>query len=92
MRIFIALLLAASLAGCASTTLVTSNHPRLDPPSAVSMADCSLPANLPAGQMTQSKIELYWGLDRKHELECAKRHGILRDYIVARDSALAPTK
>lgn len=83
-----ALLLTAALAGCSTTTVAPPDRPRLDPPAAQLLLDCKLPTNLPPGEMTQRDIERYWGLDRKHQLECAKRHGALRDYIVDRDGNL----
>lgn len=93
MRIILALLLAASLAACSTTGIVTPpDHPRLDAPSAETMRDCALPGKLPSGEMTQAQIEKYWGLDRKHQIDCAKRHGILRDYIIDRDGGLVGKK
>lgn len=89
MRAIIAILLTACLAGCGGTTFYNSNHPRLDPPDQAALRACDLPTNLPKGEMTQAQIEKYWGLDRKHQIECAKRHGILSDYIIERDSALS---
>lgn len=89
MRTIIALAAALALAGCSTTGVVTPpDRPRLDPPAAQNMAACHLPVDLPSGEMTQRDIERYWGLDRKHQLECAKRHGALRDYIVDRDGNL----
>lgn len=91
-RYFIMVAAALVLAGCSTTGTVTPpDRPRLDPPAAQLLADCKLPAHLPSGEMTQRDIERYWGLDRKHQLECAKRHGALRDYIVDRDDGLTRT-
>ena len=81
-----------ALAGCASTTPGFSGRPRLDPPAAASLKSCELHINLPPGEMTQRDIERYWGQDRKHQLECAKRHAALRDFIIDRDSGLTGKK
>lgn len=89
MRLLAILLLTAALAGCSTTTIAPPDRPRLDPPSASLTADCVLPASLPPGEMTQRDIERYWGLDRKHQLECAKRHAALRDFILDRDGGLS---
>lgn len=89
MRAIALLLIVGLLAGCSTTGAVTPpDRPRLDPPAAQNMVACKLPTDLPPGEMTQRDIERYWGLDRKHQLECAKRHGALRDYIVDRDGNL----
>lgn len=88
MRLLLALALAGVLAGCSTTGIKPADRPRLDPPAAQLMVACRLPTDLPAGEMSQRDIERYWGLDRKHQLECAKRHGALRDFIVDRDGNL----
>lgn len=93
MRTIIFLLAALALAGCSTTGTVTPpDRPRLDSPAAQLLADCQLPTNLPPGEMTQRDIERYWGLDRKHQLECAKRHAALRDFILDRDAGLSGKK
>lgn len=84
-----AALLATSLAGCATTgTVAPADKPHIAPPSAVSLQDCLLPVNLPPGDMTQQQIEKYWGTDRAHQIDCARRHKILADYIRQRDAGL----
>ncbi len=88
MRIILALMLVALLAGCGSPTLRGNAPIRLDAADSESMRRCELPLELPPGDMTQRQIEKYWGLDRKHQIECAKRHGILVDYIIDRDGGL----
>ena len=87
MRIFIISAAMLALAGCASTTPGVGGI-RLDPPSAALLKSCDLPISLPVGEMTQRDIERYWGVDRKHQVECAKRHSALRDYIVDRDAGI----
>lgn len=82
-----AILLA--LAACSTTGIATPpDRPRLDAPDSVSLRGCLLPTKLPAGAMTQKDIEKYWGLDRSHQIDCAKRHKILADYIKKRDAGL----
>jgi hypothetical protein len=82
-----------ALAGCSTTGVVTPpDRPRLDPPAASTMVACKLPVDLPPGEMTQRDIERYWGLDRKHQIECAKRHAALRDFIQDRDGGLIGKK
>jgi hypothetical protein len=89
MRAIAILTATLALAGCTTTgTVAPPDRPRLDAPSAMSMQDCLLPVALPPGEMTQRDIERYWGTDRKHQVECAKRHAILRDYIIDRDGGL----
>jgi hypothetical protein len=88
MKIAIALCLAAMLAGCSTTGIKPADRPTLAPPSAALLADCALPTTLPPGEMTQRDIERYWGLDRKHQIECAKRHGALRDFVLDRDGRI----
>lgn len=88
MRILLAIAVALALAGCSTTMVAPPDRPRLDAPSAVLMRGCELPSNLPPGDMSQRDIERYWGLDRKHQIECAKRHAALRDFILDRDSKL----
>lgn len=92
MRTLAALLLVGLLAGCSTTLIAPPDRPRLDPPSAQLLADCKLPSSLPPGEMTQRDIERYWGLDRKHQIECAKRHAALRDFIIDRDGGLTRKK
>lgn len=92
MRTLLAIALAAALAGCSTTTVAPPDRPRLDPPAPQLLVDCALPINLPPGEMTQRDIERYWGLDRKHQIECAKRHAVLRDYIQDRDGGLVGKK
>ena len=92
MRMLIMLAAVLALAGCSTTLVAPPDRPRLDPPTAQNMADCKLPTDLPRGEMTQRDIERYWGLDRKHQLECAKRHGALRDFIIDRDGGLTRKK
>jgi hypothetical protein len=87
MRIIIIAAALLALAGCASTTPGVGGI-RLDPPAASSLKSCNLPTDLPIGEMTQRDIERYWGLDRKHQVECAKRHAALRDYIIDRDAGI----
>ena len=88
-QLFGAALLALSLAACSTTGIVAPpDRPRLDAPDSASMKSCQKPINLPAGEMTQRDIEKYWGLDRSHQIECAKRHKILADYIKKRDAGL----
>jgi hypothetical protein len=93
MRILAAIVLALSLGACAHNAVVTPpDRPRLDAPSPESVRECLLPINLPKGSLTQAQVEKYWGLDRKHQIDCAKRHKILIDYITDRDSGLTGTK
>jgi uncharacterized lipoprotein len=92
-RMAVAALLVLALAACSTTSIVTPpDRPRLDAPDSVSMKACQKPINLPAGEMTQQDIEKYWGRDRSHQIECAKRHKILADYIRNRDAGLTSTK
>ncbi len=89
MRVYAVIGLALILAGCSTASIVSPpDRPRLDAPAAQSMASCKLPSDLPPGEMTQRDIERYWGADRKHLIECLKKHGILRDYIIDRDGAI----
>lgn len=89
MRFIATLLLLAALAGCSTTGVVAPpDAPRLASPDSALLKSCELPTKLPPGDMTQRDIERYWGVDRKHQIECAKRHGALRDFIVDRDGNL----
>lgn len=90
--ILIALAAALALAGCSTTTIAPPDRPRLESAAPQLLADCKLPTNLPPGEMSQKDIERYWGLDRKHQLECAKRHAALRDFIQDRDAGLIGKK
>ena len=88
-QIALAALVIMALAACSTTgTIMSPDKPRLDAPDTVSLRGCELPVKLPAGKMTQRDIETYWGLDRTHQIDCAKRHKILADYIKNRDAAL----
>ncbi len=89
LKIIAAVGLALALAGCSTTTIAPPDRPHLASPSAQLTEDCKLPTNLPPGEMSQKDIERYWGLDRKHQLECAKRHAALRDFIQDRDGGLS---
>ena len=88
LRIAIFVAAALALAGCSTTTVAPPDRPRLESPAAPLLADCRLPTNLPPGEMSQKDIERYWGLDRKHQLECVKRHAALRDFVQDRDAGL----
>lgn len=93
MRFIMAMLMLVALAGCSTTGVVAPpDRPRLTAPAAQSMAACKLPSDLPPGEMSQKDIEKYWGLDRKHQLECAKRHAALRDFIKDRDGGITGGK
>lgn len=88
-KILAAVMLCGVLAACATTSTVTPpDRPNLTPPDALSMRGCLLPVHLPPGSLTQADIEKYWGTDRAHQIDCAKRHKILADYIRERDSGL----
>lgn len=93
MRLLLVAVLALAVTACASgRTIGIVDAPRLSPPSQAVLSACSLPTALPAGEMTQRDIERYWGLDRKHQIECAKKHGILVEFITARDAGLSGKK
>ena len=84
----LAMVAALALSGCATNTIAVADRPRIDSPAPAAMQKCALPVNLPAGEMTQRDVERYWGLDRKNQIACAKRHGILADFINDRDGGL----
>lgn len=93
MRLILIAILALTLTACASgRTIGIVDTPRLDRPSQALLSACALPTNLPKGEMSQRDIERYWGLDRKHQIECAKKHGILVEFIEGRDAGLAGKK